>query len=229
MRDAARPPLTRIAAKAVLWAEFAALYVGIPLALAFGLPPSAMWPMMGVALVFAGLVLHRSPGFSWRAQFGWPGRAEWRAIAAFTAICGALCFGLVLALRPEAFLMLPLQRPGLWLFILLAYPLVSAFPQEVIFRTLFFARYRPLFPTKTAAVAANAAVFALAHLFFWNWVAMAMTAGGAVIFALAYLAAGPRRGLLTATILHAAAGAMLFTSGLGVFFYHGAVGGIPGQ
>lgn len=229
MRDAASLSVTRPAVRAVLWAEFAALYIGIPLALAFLLPPSAMWPMMGVALVFAVAVLHRSPGFSWRAQFAWPGRDEWRAIAAFTAVCGAISFGLVLALRPDAFLMLPLQRPGLWLLILCAYPLASAFPQEVVWRSLFFTRYRPLFPTKSAAVAVNAAVFALAHLFFWNWVAMAMTAAGAVIFALAYLSAGPRRGLVTATILHAVAGAMLFTSGLGVYFYHGAIGGVPGQ
>jgi membrane protease YdiL (CAAX protease family) len=226
MRDkaiAAAMPQTTPGARAILWAEFAALYAGIPLSLAFVLPASAMWPMMGVALVFAGVVLHRMPGFSWAAQFAWPGRADWRAIAVFTAVCGAISFGLVIALRPEALLMLPIQRPGLWLFILLAYPIASAFPQEVIWRTLFFTRYRPLFPTKAVAVAVNAAAFGLAHLFFWNWVAVAMTAAGSVIFALVYLAAGPRRGLVTATLMHAAAGAMLFTSGLGIFFYHGAI------
>jgi membrane protease YdiL (CAAX protease family) len=228
MRDAAvLPPRSR--ARAALWAEFTGLYVGLPLGMAFVLPASAMWPMMFAALAFAIVVLHRSPGFSWAAQFAMPGRAEWKAIGAVAAICAALSFGLVLALRPDAFLMLPRHATGLWLFILVAYPIASAFPQEVIFRTLFFARYRPLFPGKTAAIAANAAVFGLAHLFFWNWVAVAMTAAGAVIFSLAYLAAGPRRGLVTATLMHAVAGMMLFTSGLGIFFYHGAVGGMPGQ
>jgi hypothetical protein len=60
----------------------------------------------------------------------------------------------------------------------------------------------------------------LAHLMFWNGVALALTAAGSVIFARAYLG----RGFLQAVLLHAVAGGIIFTSGLGVFFYHGAIG-----
>ncbi len=70
------------------------------------------------------------------------------------------------------------------------------------------------------AVAVNALVFGLAHLMFWNWVAVALCVAGGAIFALGYL----RHGFLQAVLLHAVCGGILFTSGLGTFFYHGAVG-----
>jgi hypothetical protein len=62
------------------------------------------------------------------------------------------------------------------------------------------------------------AATALAHLMFWNWVAVGLTFGGGAIFARAYLGRG---GFALAVVLHAVAGAILFTSGLGGFFYHG--------
>ena len=44
---------------------------------------------------------------------------------------------------------------------------------------------------------------------------------GITLFAAAYLGRG---GFALAVVLHAVAGAILFTSGLGGFFYHGAIG-----
>ena len=72
-----------------------------------------------------------------------------------------------------------------------------------------------------AAVAASAFVFALAHLLFWNWVALALTFAGGLIFARGYLGRGS---FALAVVLHAVCGWVIFTSGLGSFFYHGAVG-----
>ena len=53
------------------------------------------------------------------------------------------------------------------------------------------------------AVAVSAFVFALAHLMFWNWVAVVLTFGGGAIFAMAYLGRG---GFALAVVLHAVAG-----------------------
>ena len=69
---------------------------------------------------------------------------------------------------------------------------------------------------------ASAGVFALAHLMFWNWVAPALSLAGGLIFAAGYLGRG---GFALAVALHAVCGWVIFTSGLGGFFYHGAVGG----
>ena len=55
---------------------------------------------------------------------------------------------------------------------------------------------------------------------FWNWVAPALTLAGGLIFAWAYLRRG---GFALAVVLHSVCGGIVFTSGLGTFFYHGAV------
>ena len=56
---------------------------------------------------------------------------------------------------------------------------------------------------------------------FWNGITLALTFAGGLIFARAYLGRG---GFALAFVLHAVCGAIIFTSGLGAFFYHGAVG-----
>ena len=102
---------------------------------------------------------------------------------------------------------------------MLLYPLLSALPQELVFRVLFFRRYGALFRAAAAAVLVNGLVFALAHLMFWNAVAPGLTFAGGLLFARGYRAGGFGQ----AVVLHALCGAVIFTSGLGRFFYHGAV------
>jgi hypothetical protein len=189
--------------------------------LALALPPSAMLPLLFAVTLVGLALLARTSGFRWRELVrGW-GRIDWRAVGAAGAVTAAVCGALVWLLVPGQALMLPRDMPGLWLTIMALYPLLSALPQEVVFRPLFFRRYGALFPSERAALLVNAAVFALAHLMFWNWVALALSFAGGLIFALGYL----RRGFPTAVALHAFCGAIVFTSGIGTFFYHGAVPG----
>jgi len=211
--------------RALLWAEFAALYVGAPLALAFVLSPGMMWALLAGATLIGMWLLWRTPGFSWRELIRGPLAPGWRAPAAFAALTAAVALALTAWLLPGRLFALPRHAPGLWLLILVLYPILSAAPQEAIYRVLFFRRYGALFPGPRSAMLANAAVFSLAHLFLWNWVAPALTFFGGLIFAWAWRSAGPRGGFLFATFLHAIAGWIIFTSGLGTFFFHG---GVPG-
>jgi hypothetical protein len=73
----------------VLAAEFVALYVGAPLAMALAMPPDWLWPVfLGLTLVALGLLM-RTPGFEWRALArGWAGIA-WGEVAAVTAFSRA--------------------------------------------------------------------------------------------------------------------------------------------
>ncbi len=66
---------------------------------------------------------------------------------------------------------------------------------------------------------ANAVVFTLTHLLFWNWIALAMTFAGSLIFAHGYR----HGGFAMAVVLHSGGGCIVFTSGLSRLFYHGAV------
>lgn len=212
-------------ARAILLLEFLALYLGVPAAMAFALPPSAMWPVMFAATGLSFLLLRRESGFAWRSALGVPDRAGWIWTVAIGAVCLLLGGAVVAVTAPEALFVLPLEATGLWAMIMLFYPPLSALPQEIIFRTLFFARHARLFPSPAMAIAANGAVFGLAHAFLGNWIAVVLSGLGGAVFALAYLRAGPRRGLLTVTAMHAAAGCALFTAGMGVFLYHGFAGG----
>jgi hypothetical protein len=145
-------------------------------------------------------------------------------VAAGLAAAAAIALGAAaaaLALVPHAFLWMPFGATGLWVMIMALYPPLSAAPQELIYRTLFFERYGRLFPSDAHAIAANAALFGLGHLFYLNPMTIAATALAGALFAWAYLRA---RSTLLAWLLHAIAGQIVFTVGLGRFFYHGAVG-----
>ena len=66
---------------------------------------------------------------------------------------------------------------------------------------------------------ANAALFSLAHLMYWSWVVAVLTFAGGWIFAQTY----QRRGFPAAWVLHAIAGNVLFTVGMGRYFWSGNV------
>lgn len=203
-----------------LWTEFAFIFGALPLVMALHLPPAVMWSALGGMFVLAVVLLSVSEGFDWRDLLSRPNAPDLIVAAAFSAVAVAASVLLVLWLRPHALFGLPRYNPDLWLTIMIAYPFLSALPQEIVFRALFFGRYGALFPSRPAAILTNAGAFALAHLFYWNWPAVVLTGLGGVIFAWAYL---DRRSFLLAWVLHAIAGLAVFTSGLGIYFYHGTV------
>nr|WP_111297829.1 CPBP family intramembrane glutamic endopeptidase [Paracoccus saliphilus] len=199
--------------------EFAALYLGAPLAIALFLPPDRLFTALAVFSLAGMGLLWLTGGFRWRVLVrGWRRMPAWEllAIAAATAAAGWLILSLT---RPEALFALPLHRPQMLLVIWALYPLVSALPQELIFRPLFFHRYGAILPQGQAAIALNASVFAFAHLMYWSWIVALMTFVGGWIFARAY----QRHGFPAAWALHALAGNILFTVGMGAYFYTGNV------
>jgi membrane protease YdiL (CAAX protease family) len=120
---------------------------------------------------------------------------------------------------PERLFILVRERPQLWAAIMLFYPLLSVYPQEMLFRAFFFRRYGPLFGSERAAVVANALVFGWAHVFFPSPViAVALTIVGGWLFAATYRRTGSLR---LAWLEHALYGNLIFTVGLGEFFFSG--------
>lgn len=210
----------RITRRNRLLGEFLALFVVLPVGVAVFLPPGAMFPILFAFTALGVGLLHVTPGFRWRDLTWGAGQVDWRAVAAFAAITAALSWAILLATRPEAFLGLYRMSPWIWLAVMLLYPLLSALPQEIMFRALFFRRYAPILPEGKAALVLNAALYALAHLLYWNWVVAVMTFAGGLVFAWVYEV---RRSFPLAVILHAVAGNILFTIGTGMFFFTGTV------
>lgn len=220
------PPIGQPAASRLqLWAEVAILFVGVPVAMfiwfdelrANRLLFPIILSLMGIALV----LLARTPGWKFRDLWRGPVLAAWPIFLAFSLVTSVIVTGLVFLLNPDYFLFIVANRPELWLFIMLAYPVFSAFPQEIIYRTLFFERYQALFPSITLAIVANAVLFGWGHLFYDNWVAQSLTVGGGLVMAWAYLR---HRSTLTSWVLHAISGNLIFTGSLGPYFYSGMVG-----
>jgi membrane protease YdiL (CAAX protease family) len=143
---------------------------------------------------------------------------ETRAVLLRFLVLGTLITFATRSAMPAAFLNLPLHRPVLWVAIMVLYPLLSVWPQEVIFRRFLFTRYSAIFG-ETGVIAASALAFGYAHIIFLNWFAVLMTLAGGAIFAFEY---SRHRRLGLACLEHSLYGCLIFTIGLGRFFYTGA-------
>jgi uncharacterized protein len=137
----------------------------------------------------------------------------WRFLA-----CGMGLTVLTRWLAPGLFLSLPREHPIFWAAIMILYPLLSVWPQEVIFRRFLFYRYAPVFGER-GVVFASAVAFGFAHVIFLNWIAVALTLAGGAIFAGDY---AKHRSLWLACLEHGLYGCLIFTLGLGRYFYTGA-------
>ncbi|MDX1501094.1 MAG: CPBP family intramembrane glutamic endopeptidase [Thermoanaerobaculia bacterium] len=200
--------------------EFAALFFGVPAVMTLGPLGGSIIPCLLAAFGLALLYLLRDPGFDRRelwnaAPFAREARRfvpRFLVLAALIALCVAL-------FDPSELLNFPRRRPGIWLAVMLLYPLLSVYPQELLFRTFLFRRYRALFGGSTALVWASAAAFAFVHILFESWLAVAFTLPGGLLFADTYRRS---RSLLAASVEHALYGCFVFTIGLGRHFYNGA-------
>lgn len=202
-----------------LMIEFAALYIGAPLVIALVLPPGQLFTALALVSIVGMALLWHTGGFQWRVLVrGWR-RIPWWEMAGISAATVLAGWVILSALQPEALWWLPRNRPEFLIVIFLLYPLLSALPQELVFRPLFFHRYGAILPQGQGAIALNSAIFAFAHLMYWSWIVAVMTFIGGWIFARAYL----RHGFPAAFVLHAVAGNLLFAIGMGVYFYTGNV------
>ncbi|HXZ68156.1 MAG TPA: CPBP family intramembrane glutamic endopeptidase [Alphaproteobacteria bacterium] len=106
-----------------------------------------------------------------------------------------------------------------WAIIMVFYPLVSAFPQELIYRTLFFHRFGALFGNARAlAAAVNGILFGFAHIMFGSWISVVLSGSLGFVIAWRYSRA---RSFWGAWFEHALYGDLVFTVGLGRYFFTG--------
>lgn len=208
-----------------LFLEWATFFLALPVGIAVLLPPSMMFPAL-FTLTGVGLVLlYITKGFRWGSLLSGAGRVSWVLIGGVALGTFVASYVVMSLLQPDRLFQLlgddaPRTAQGwsiIWI-IAVFYPLVSALPQELVFRPLFFRRYGALFPRWGLWV--NAAVFSLAHLMYWSWIVAAMTFVGGWLFAWSY----ERRGNFPEAVLaHSVAGVVLFAVGMGTYFYSGNV------
>jgi len=121
---------------------------------------------------------------------------------------------------PEQLFSLLKKNPILWLLIIIFYPLLSVYPQELLYRVFFFHRYDKIFKTQQALIWSSTFLFAYMHIIFHNFIAVLLTLGGGFIFASLY---AKTKSIATVSLAHTLYGNLIFTIGLGEFFYNGTM------
>jgi membrane protease YdiL (CAAX protease family) len=212
--------------------ELAVLFVGIPAAMARRAIPRAPIPTLLVACAACVLALTRDPTFDRGALWNAHGAlAHAGGVAGLFGLLALALAGIAAWLTPHTLFDFVREQPRLWALVMVFYPLVSVYPQEIVYRAFFFHRYAALFPDTATMAVASAAAFAFGHVMFPRpWVAMGLTLLGGLLFGYHYAVS---RSLLLVSVEHALFGQVLFTVGLGRFFYHRGVveagGGLAGR
>jgi uncharacterized protein len=208
-------------ARGPLLLEFVALFLALPAAYRFSPIRVPALPLLWAVSGYALWQLLRDPHFD-RTRLGnlapLPSHLA-EILTLFAASAFALWFG-VHQFAPHLEWSFVRRNPTFWAIVMVAYPLLSVYPQGVLYRAFFFARYASLFPGKWSMVVASAMAFALLHIIFRNSLAVVLTLAGGILFAYRYAQTGS---LVTSCLEHALYGCWLFTLGLGQYFYHGTM------
>lgn len=203
-----------------LWAEFLLIFGGFPLLILTlqnrALMIGTLW--LGALAVWAVLRFNYKRRHA--GEWNWPGfHAGLRPVLIRFAVLGPAIALLTWLLIPDEFLSFPRERPEIWWRVMLLYPLLSVWPQEIIYRSFIYHRYQSLWGTRHGYIAASASAFGFLHIIMLNPVALIMTALGGYLFAKDF---ARHKSLALACLEHAIYGCLAFTVGLGKFFYTGA-------
>jgi uncharacterized protein len=202
-----------------LWIEWALLFIVAPVVADLILRAGPWMLLLGCAAAMAAVWLWRCGDFS--VKHFWRGEnieAEWRQLKNILlrfSISAVGLIALILALFPEKLFDLPRATPVRWAMLLMAYPVISVYPQELLYRAFFVQRYRSLFPRMEWLLLASALDFAWLHLIFRNHLAIILTLVGGWFFAETYVCT---RSLRLVCLEHALYGNLIFTIGLGRYF-----------
>lgn len=112
----------------------------------------------------------------------------------------------------EELFIVPRNKPLMWVIILFVYSFLSVYPQELLYRTFFFQRYKSILKNENLFIVLNAIIFSLGHIFFKNGLVIILTFLGGLLFAITY---SKTKSTLLVSIEHAIYGCWLFTVGMG--------------
>ncbi len=203
-----------------LWIEFLGIFIILP-TLLYLQTPKVILPILWAIALACWIILYKDKTFDrdllWNVKTL---KNSLKPMLIQFIIITLLLSVIVTFFAPELLFSLLTQNPLLWFLILIFYPILSVYPQELIYRTFFFHRYQTLTENRTLFITLNALLFGFIHIIFHNWIAVALTIGGGILFAMMYQRS---RSMAVVFVAHSLYGAMLFTLGLGKFFQNGTL------
>lgn len=201
--------------KSLLAAEFIGLFIGIPFIFALSIHGMSPVPFLLAGGLVSAWYLVRDKKFS-RSSFGnlLSLKKDSKRIGVTFLFFSLLAMGLIFFFYPQHLFSFPRKQTAIWLSIMIFYPLLAVYPQELIFRGFLFRRYHSLFPNKKSMIHASALVFGFAHIIYGNVPAVILALIGGYLFALTYQRS---KSILTVSVEHALYGCLLYTIGFGHF------------
>nr|WP_320011753.1 CPBP family intramembrane glutamic endopeptidase [uncultured Desulfobulbus sp.] len=201
-----------------LWAEFAALYFIIPLFYAFHRQASPLFflVVLGVAGV---LFLYKNKSFR---NYFFLNKSGWlrdlpRVLRVFL-FAGLLLLLFTILVYPQSLFNCPRNHFSLWVSLMVIYPLFAVYPQELIYRAFLFHRYGEVVRRKRSLIHLSAFAFGFGHIIYFHPLSILLSFLGGYLFSWTYF---KTRSLLAVSFEHALYGCLLYTIGLGQFFYTG--------
>jgi membrane protease YdiL (CAAX protease family) len=209
-----------IQSKYYLAFELLGIFVILP-AVIYALLPVPILPVLWIVSFLSIWAVFKDKTFDrdslWRAS---ELKKNYKNLLIQFILIAAVMIVLVSLFIPDHLFSLIEQKPMFWAFIVILYPLISAYPQELLYRTFFFHRYRMFFKKKWQIITVNALLFGYMHIIFQNWVAVGLTLLGGFLFASIYQ---KTRSTFFVSVTHALYGDLIFTVGLGPYFYNGTI------
>ena len=174
-----------------LIAEMILLFVVLPLAFRFKPFPFPPIPALWLLATYSLYRLLRDAAFE--RKLLWNENAFWGSapqIVIVFVIAAALVGAAVYFLAPQMLFTFVRRSPAFWALVMLLYPVLSVYPQGIIYRAFFFQRYRALFPNDVLLIVMSAIAFSFAHIIFRNPIAVIFTLVGGLLFAWRYAETG---------------------------------------
>lgn len=204
--------------KVLLWFEFSLIYLGFPLFYAYKRTSSPIIYLLTLGL-FSFILLYRSRAF--RNKIFLNGSMLVVELPRILLIFTASTLSLLLityVFFPDSLFFCIKKHFLIWCSLMFFYPLLSVYPQELIYRAFLFHRYRQLFSSEVSVIHLSAVAFSFGHIIYFHPLSMILTFFGGYIFAWTYK---KTESLLAVSVEHAMYGCLLYTIGLGRFFYSG--------
>ena len=150
-----------------MMAELVLLFVGFPVL--FRLLPVRLSPLpaLWLAALYCIYVLRRGSGPNtmglWNAG---PLADSIGSVLGVFAVAAIIITVAVWRLRPQILFGFVRNSPQFWALVMVLYPVLSVYPQGIIYRGFFFERYQSLFRSPADMILASAAAFAFSHVIF---------------------------------------------------------------
>lgn len=196
--------------------ELVIIFTFFPLLMKFNKIPLPRIIVLLIVFIFI-LIISIKSGYIDKNSFRIPklDRKYWLKMGGIYLGTFLVLTGYVYFILQQAPFVIVRERPLLMLIIAIFYPLVSAFPQELIYRTFYFSRYKTVFSEKQLLIT-NMILFSWLHIIYNNVPAIILTLLSGLIFTCNYHRKGS---LILVTIEHSILGIIVFLTGMGQYFY----------